>query len=161
MSLPLSFTDISQMTEYHSGYAAATVEFGNPSTVCTLFGFRALSSYPLRSVSLVSHFEHHLHYMVLALACFLGGFATNSLIPVTVNYVIECFKNNPSECAAIMGVYRLAFSLTVPFFVEAWIEKLGFDWCLGSAAFSQSSLSALSWYSSGKGMSCVNYHSRH
>lgn len=34
-----------------------------------------------------------------------------------------------------MGVYRLAFSLSVPFFVEAWIEKLGFDWCLGSAAF--------------------------
>lgn len=79
--------------------------------------------------------EHHLHYMVLALACFLGGFATNSIIPVTANYVIECFKNNPSECAAIMGLYRLAFSLCVPFFVEAWIERLGFDWCLGSAAF--------------------------
>ena len=79
--------------------------------------------------------EHHLHYMVLALACFLGGFATNCLIPVTVNYVIECFKNNPSECASIMGVYRLAFSLSLPFFVEAWIGKVGFDWCLGMAAF--------------------------
>ena len=73
--------------------------------------------------------------MVLALACFLGGFGTNCLIPVTVNYVIECFKNNPSECAAIMGVYRLAFSLSLPFFVEAWIASVGFDWCLGMAAF--------------------------
>ena len=34
-----------------------------------------------------------------------------------------------------MGLYRLAFSLTLPFFVPAWIAKLGFGWCLGSAAF--------------------------
>ena len=73
--------------------------------------------------------------MVLALACFLGGFATNCLIPATVNYVIECFKNNASECASIMGVYRLGFSLSVPFFVAPWIEKVGFRWCLGMAAF--------------------------
>lgn len=73
--------------------------------------------------------------MVLALANFLGGFATNAIIPVTVNYIIECFKGHASESAAIMGVYRLAFSLTLPFFVPAWISKLGAGWCLGMAAF--------------------------
>ncbi|CAF9935387.1 MAG: hypothetical protein ALECFALPRED_006371 [Alectoria fallacina] len=48
--------------------------------------------------------QYHLHYMVLALACFLGGFATNAIVPVTVTYVIECFKGHASETAAIMGV---------------------------------------------------------
>ena len=73
--------------------------------------------------------------MVLALANFLGGFSTNAIIPVTVNYVIECFKDHASGSAAIMGLYRLAFSLTIPFFVPAWIDRVGFGWCLGMAAF--------------------------
>ena len=73
--------------------------------------------------------------MVLALACFLGGFATNAIIPVTVNYVIESFQGHASESAAIMGVYRLSFSLTLPFFVPAWIDRVGPGWCLGMAAF--------------------------
>ena len=33
-----------------------------------------------------------------------------------------------------MGFYRLAFSLTWPFFVPAWIQKLGIGRCLGMAA---------------------------
>ena len=79
--------------------------------------------------------QYHLHYMVLALANFLGGFATNAIIPVTVNYIIECFKGNAAESAAIMGFYRLAFNLTIPFFFPAWIAKVGAGWCLGMAAF--------------------------
>ena len=79
--------------------------------------------------------EYHLHYMVLATANFLGGFATNSLTPVTVYYIVECFNGYAAESAAIMGVYRLAFSLTIPFFAPAWIERVGFGWCLGMAAF--------------------------
>lgn len=79
--------------------------------------------------------QYHLHYMVLATANFLGGFATNSMIPVTVNYIIECFNDHASEAAAIMGLYRLALSLSVPFFAPAWIESVGFGWCLGMAAF--------------------------
>ncbi|KAL8827458.1 MAG: hypothetical protein Q9191_003169 [Dirinaria sp. TL-2023a] len=79
--------------------------------------------------------EYHLHYMVLALSCFLGGYATNSIVPVTINYVIECFKNHASESAAIMGLYRLSFSLSLAFFVPSWIAKVGFGWCLGMAAF--------------------------
>ena len=73
--------------------------------------------------------------MVLALANFLGGFGTNAIIPVTVNYIVECFQDHASESAAIMGVYRLAFSLTLPFFVPAWMSRVGAGWCLGMAAF--------------------------
>ena len=87
--------------------------------------------------------------MVLALANFLGGFATNAIIPVTVNYIIECFKGHASESAAIMGVYRLAFSLTLPFFVPAWIIKVGTGWCLGMAAilsvFAYGGVALLMW----------------
>ncbi len=73
--------------------------------------------------------------MVLALANFLGGFATTAIIPVTVNYIIECFQGHASESAAIMGVYRLSFSLTLPFCVPVWIGRVGAGWCFGMAAF--------------------------
>ena len=73
--------------------------------------------------------------MVLASATFLGGFGTNAIIPVTVNYIIECFKDHASESAAIMGFYRLTFNLTLPFVIPAWIDRVGFGWCLGMAAF--------------------------
>ena len=79
--------------------------------------------------------QYHLHYMVLALANFLGGFSTNAVIPVTVNYIIECFQGHASEAAAIMGFYRLALVLALPFFVPVWIGKVGAGWCLGTAAF--------------------------
>lgn len=79
--------------------------------------------------------QYHLHYMVFALATFMGGFATNAIVPVTVNYIVESFYGHASESAAMMGLYRLSFSLTLPFFVPAWMEKVGAEWCLGMAAF--------------------------
>ena len=73
--------------------------------------------------------------MVLAVSSFLIGWSTTAIIPVTVNYIIECFKEHASAAAAIMGLYRLAFSLTLPFFVPAWMDRVGSAWCLGMAAF--------------------------
>ena len=122
------------MTEYPYGSVAGMVVSGSQNTAFIHCGYQAWLCYQLHSACTV-FLEYHLHYMVLALANFLGGFATNAIIPVTVNYVIECFKGHASESAAIMGLYRLAFSLTMPFFIPAWIDKLGFGWCLGMAAF--------------------------
>ena len=79
--------------------------------------------------------QYHLHYMVFALATFMGGFATNAIVPVTVNYIVESFYGHASESAVIMQLYRLSSSLTLPFFVPAWMEKVGAGWCLGMAAF--------------------------
>ena len=73
--------------------------------------------------------------MVFALANFMGGFAINAIVPVTVNYIVECFHGYASESAAIMGLYRLSFTLSLPFFVPAWMERVGAGWCLGMAAF--------------------------
>ena len=79
--------------------------------------------------------QYHLHYMVLALANFLGGYASNAIVPIVTNYVIECFKNHASETAAILGLYRLVLSLPIPFFVSAWIASVGPGWALGMAGF--------------------------
>lgn len=78
---------------------------------------------------------YHLHFMVLAVSSFLIGWATTAIIPISVNYAIECFHGHASAAGAIMGLYRLAFSLTLPFFVPAWMAKVGAGWCLGMAAF--------------------------
>ena len=34
-----------------------------------------------------------------------------------------------------MGVYRLSFGLTVPFFIDPWIAAVGVGWVFGTAAF--------------------------
>ena len=67
--------------------------------------------------------------MVLALANLSGGFFTNAITPMTINYVIECFRDHASESAAVMGLYRVQPYNT--FLRSAWIETVGFGWCLG------------------------------
>ena len=73
--------------------------------------------------------------MVLAVACFLGGFASNAIIPITVTYVVESFKGDGAEVAAILGIYRLTFVIVLPFFVTPWMTTIGSGWALGMAAF--------------------------
>lgn len=79
--------------------------------------------------------QYHLHYMVLAVACFLGGFGTNATVPITVTYIIESFKGHTTEVAAILGFYRLAFAIVLPLFIPSWIAKVGAGWTLGMCAF--------------------------
>ena len=54
--------------------------------------------------------QYHRHYMVLALGVFLITFSAMLSVPVTVNYVMECFRQHALEASAIMGVYHLAFA---------------------------------------------------
>ncbi|KAA8646338.1 uncharacterized protein ATNIH1004_007765 [Aspergillus tanneri] len=79
--------------------------------------------------------QYHLHFMVLALAVFLGGFCENILIPVTINYVVECFTDYAEEVAAILNFFRLSLGLTVPFFIKHWEEAVGLGWVFGMMAF--------------------------
>ncbi|MCJ1319887.1 hypothetical protein MMC15_005223 [Xylographa vitiligo] len=80
--------------------------------------------------------QYHLHYMVLALGTFLVTFGSMLSIPVATNYVVECFRAYPTEVATIMGVYRLALGLAVPFFIDAWIAAVdGPGWVFGMMAF--------------------------
>lgn len=79
--------------------------------------------------------RYHTHYMVLALGVFLITFSTMLSVPVTVSYVIECFRQYPVETSAIMGAYRLTFGLGVPFFITPWEKAVGIGWVFGMAAF--------------------------
>lgn len=79
--------------------------------------------------------EYHLHYMVLAFGAFLVTFGAMALVPTTTNYVCECFVDRTTEAASVMGLYRLSFGLTVPFFVDPWIAAVGVGWVFGIAAF--------------------------
>jgi hypothetical protein len=79
--------------------------------------------------------QYHLHFMVLALGSFfvtLGAFCS---VPVAVNYLLECFRDHPTEVACIIGTYRLALGLAVPFFVDQWIAKVTVGWVFGMMAF--------------------------
>lgn len=79
--------------------------------------------------------EYHLHYLVLAVGSFfvtLGAFCS---VPVAVNYLLECFRDHPTEVACIIGTYRLALGLAVPFFIDVWIAKVGVGWVFGMMAF--------------------------
>ena len=79
--------------------------------------------------------QHHLHYMVLALGAFLITFASMLSVPVAINYVTECFKEHAAETGTVMGIYRLALGLVVPFFITPWEDAVTIGWVFGMAAF--------------------------
>ena len=73
--------------------------------------------------------------MVLALGVFLITFAAMLSVPVAVNYIIECFRQHALEASAIMGAYRLALGLAIPFFIDPWEKAVSVGWVFGMAAF--------------------------
>ena len=79
--------------------------------------------------------QYHLHYMVYALGLFFITFAGIASVPVSINYVIESFKQYPQEVGACLNAYRLGFGLAIPFFYNAWESRVGINWLWGMAAF--------------------------
>ena len=78
--------------------------------------------------------RYRLNWGVLAFGTFLISVGSLSLVPVTVNYLCECFTQYPAEASIILNVYRLVFGLTIPFFVNPWIAAVGVGWVWGMAA---------------------------
>ena len=66
--------------------------------------------------------------MVLALGTFLVIFGACYSTPISVNYIIECFKTSPLEVAVIMNVYRQILALAVPFFLFPWQGAVSAGW---------------------------------
>ncbi|MCJ1459192.1 hypothetical protein MMC28_009569 [Mycoblastus sanguinarius] len=79
--------------------------------------------------------QYHPHYMVLALGAFIVTISAMLSVPVAVIYVVECFRQRELETSAIMGTYRLAFGLAIPFFIDPWEKAVGIGWVFGMAAF--------------------------
>ncbi|KAL9089904.1 MAG: hypothetical protein Q9159_002261 [Coniocarpon cinnabarinum] len=55
--------------------------------------------------------------------------------PVALNYVVESFERNPEEVGLCMNVWRLAFALAIPFFLQPWEAAVGLGWVFGISAF--------------------------
>ncbi|KAJ5934459.1 Major facilitator superfamily domain general substrate transporter [Penicillium verhagenii] len=79
--------------------------------------------------------QYHLHYMVLALGVFIVTIGSLASVPVTVNYVVECFTNHPAEAGIVIGAYRIAFGLTISFYINPWVAAVHVGWVYGMMAF--------------------------
>ena len=79
--------------------------------------------------------EYHLHYMVLALGSFFATTGAIACVPICVNYLVECFTQYAAECGIVMGLYRMAFGVTVTFFINPWIGDVGAGWTYGMMSF--------------------------
>ncbi|KAJ5987830.1 Major facilitator superfamily domain general substrate transporter [Penicillium waksmanii] len=79
--------------------------------------------------------QYHLHYMVLALAVFLVTIGSLASVPVTVNYVVECFTRYPAEAGIVIGAYRIVYGLTISFYINPWVEAVDVGWVYGMMAF--------------------------
>lgn len=79
--------------------------------------------------------QYHLHYMVLALALFLISFCEIALVPVTINYVAECFTGHAAEVTTVLNFFRLILGIAIPFFIDPWEARVGPGWVFGMMAF--------------------------
>lgn len=79
--------------------------------------------------------QYHLHYMVLALAVFIVTIGSLASVPVTVNYVVECFTKYPAEAGIVIGAYRIVYGLTISFYINPWVEAVDLGWVYGMMAF--------------------------
>ncbi|KAM3084098.1 hypothetical protein ACMFMG_001796 [Clarireedia jacksonii] len=78
---------------------------------------------------------YHLHWIVLAIATVLVTFGSLCITPITVNYINECFIRNPAEAAIAVNFYRVAFGLSVAFYIKEWVRDVNVGWTYGMMAF--------------------------
>lgn len=80
--------------------------------------------------------KYHLHYMVLAFACFLINFADVIVVSPCNNYVVESIGvAAATEAATALNFYRLILGTLLPLFVFPWIARVGVNWAFGTMAF--------------------------
>jgi MFS family permease len=79
--------------------------------------------------------QYHLHWVVMAIGNFLVTFGAIQGIPVTMNYVAECFRESTVEAIVPLSSMRLFFGLTINFFITPWVAAVGVGWVYGTMAF--------------------------
>ncbi|KAI1841022.1 hypothetical protein JX266_012803 [Neoarthrinium moseri] len=75
--------------------------------------------------------QYRLHWVVMAIGNFLVTFGAMQGIPVTMNYVAECFRRNTVEAVVPLSSMRLLFGLTINFYINLWIAAMGIGWVYG------------------------------
>lgn len=79
--------------------------------------------------------QYKLHWAVMAVGNFLVTFGAMQGIPVTMNYVAECFRRNTSEATIPLNSFRLLLGLTINFYINYWVTAVGIGWVYGMMAF--------------------------
>ncbi|PCG90158.1 Major facilitator superfamily domain, general substrate transporter [Penicillium occitanis (nom. inval.)] len=79
--------------------------------------------------------EYRLNWIVMAIGQLFVTIGSLVSIPVTVNYICECFRTHTTEATLILNSLRLWFGLSINFYVNPWIDKVGIGWVYGMMAF--------------------------
>ncbi|KAK4214242.1 major facilitator superfamily domain-containing protein [Rhypophila decipiens] len=79
--------------------------------------------------------EYRLHWVIMALGQLFVTIGSLVSIPVTVNYICECFRGHTVEATLVLNSMRLYLGFSINFYVAPWIEKVGVGWVYGMMAF--------------------------
>ena len=79
--------------------------------------------------------QYRLHWFVMALAQFFVTIGSLVSIPVTVNYICECFRTHTIEATLVLNSMRLFLGLSINFYINPWIAAVGVGWVYGMMAF--------------------------
>jgi MFS family permease len=79
--------------------------------------------------------QYHVSWGLLAFASILVIYASMCITPITVNYLSECFTHNVEETAIVLNTFRIAFGLSVAFYITPWVDAVGVGWTYGMMAF--------------------------
>ncbi|KAK3324955.1 major facilitator superfamily domain-containing protein [Apodospora peruviana] len=80
--------------------------------------------------------QYRLHWVVMALGQFFVTIGSLVSIPVTVNYICECFiRTHTVEATLVLNSMRLFLGLSINFFINPWIAAVGIGWVYGMMAF--------------------------
>ena len=79
--------------------------------------------------------QYKLHWMVMAVGHFFVTAGALVGIPVTVNYICECFRTHTVEATLVLDSMRLFLGLTINFYINPWITAVGIGWVYGMMAF--------------------------
>ncbi|KAK6072066.1 MFS-type transporter [Seiridium cupressi] len=78
--------------------------------------------------------QYKLHWFVMALAQLFVTIGSLVSIPITVNYICECFRTHTVEATLVLNSMRLFLRLSINFYIQPWISAVGIGWVYGSMA---------------------------
>jgi hypothetical protein len=78
---------------------------------------------------------YHLHWMVFAVGQVFVTIGCLVSIPVTVNYICECFRKHTSEAVIPVNCMRLVMGLSINFYINQWVSAVDIGWVYGMMGF--------------------------
>lgn len=78
--------------------------------------------------------QYKLHWAVMAVAQLFVTIGSLVSIPITVNYICECFRTHTTEATLVLNSMRLLLGLSINFYIQDWIQSVGIGWVYGMMA---------------------------